>query len=782
MSNQNSKYSRVQHNSAENPSHNHRFARILKRIFLTILVVLVIGIAAGSALFFYYVKSAPVLSTSKLSSPGSTVIYDSNNKKIMSLGADNRTVISEDNIPQQLKDAIVSVEDRQFYQQKGIDPKRILGAFLNNITPGAGIQGGSTIDQQLIKLSYFSTASSERTLKRKAQEAWLAVQLDKQYSKDQILTFYVNKVFMGYGNYGMETAAKFYFGKSLKDLDLAQTALIAGIPNAPSSYNPYSNPKLATERRNEVLRSMYANHKISLDQEKQAQAEDINTGLLPVHQNNVEDSEKAKIADPYVKEVIQDAEAKGYNPFTQCLKIYTNLNMDIQEKLYEIANTNNYVYFPNNKIQIASTIINPNNGNVVAMIGGRKLENVTFGLNRATQTDRTDGSTAKPLVDYGPAIENKQWATYHMLKDEPFNYPGSGTALFDFDHKYEGKMTMREALIESRNIPAIRALESVGLQKSYKFLQGLGFNYKSGINYSYGIGLPSSTLQNAAAYAAFANGGTYYKPQYINAIETPDGTVKQYSSNGKRAMQASTAYMITDMLKQVISSPKGTGKAANIPGLYQAGKTGTNAYPSDIANKFPSNAIMDSWFNGYTKNYSVSVWLGYDHQYQTGNYMTQSVADLASEFYKQIMEYISEDVSNSDWTKPSNVFVKYINGTRQLYLAGSQPPSSEVYSKSKSDIMKFSKVFSKLDGNSDNQNQDQDQPDSDANQPDNNQPSDQQQNNNNGQNNNNNNDNNNGQNNNDQNNNQNNNNNQNTQNNNNQTPNNNNNQQDSGQH
>lgn len=703
MSNQDPEYSRVNRREAEEAVRTKGPWHIIKRILLVILIIFVLGIAAGSALFFYYAKSAPELSTSKLSSPGSTIIYDANNKKITSLGSDNRTLIAEDKVPQQLKDAIVSIEDRQFYQQKGIDPKRILGAFLNNLNPDSGLQGGSTIDQQLIKLSYFSTSKSDQTLKRKAQEAWLALQLDKHYSKDQILTFYINKVFMGYGNYGMETAAKFYYGKSLSQLDLAQTALIAGIPNAPSSYNPYSNPKLALERRNEVLQAMYENHKITKSQEQQAQAEDINTGLLPVHQNNVEDSEKAKIADPYLKEVIQDVEAKGYDPFTQCLKIYTNLDMNIQEKLYEIANTNNYVYFPNNKIQVASTIVNPHNGKVVAMIGGRKLGNVTFGLNRAVQTDRTDGSTAKPLMDYGPAIEYKQWATYHMLKDEPYNYPGSSTALYDLDHKYEGNMTMREALIESRNIPAIQTLASVGLPKATKFLQGLGFNYKSGLHYSNGIGLPSSTLQNAAAYAAFANGGIYYKPQFINAIETPDGTVKQYATKGKRAMQPSTAYMITDMLKQVITSPKGTGTEANIPGLYQAGKTGTNAYPSDVANEFPSNAIMDSWFNGYTKNYSVSVWLGYDHQYQPGNYMTQPTANLASQFYKQIMEYMSEDVSNTDWVKPSNVYVKYINGVRQLYLAGSQPPSSEIFSK-KGSMAKFQSVFSKIDDSQKNQN------------------------------------------------------------------------------
>ena len=306
MSNQDPEYSRVNRREAEEAVRTKGPWHIIKRILLVILIIFVLGIAAGSALFFYYAKSAPELSTSKLSSPGSTIIYDANNKKITSLGSDNRTLIAEDKVPQQLKDAIVSIEDRQFYQQKGIDPKRILGAFLNNLNPDSGLQGGSTIDQQLIKLSYFSTAKSDQTLKRKAQEAWLALQLDKHYSKDQILTFYINKVFMGYGNYGMETAAKFYYGKSLSQLDLAQTALIAGIPNAPSSYNPYSNPKLALERRNEVLQAMYENHKITKSQEQQAQAEDINTGLLPVHQNNVEDSEKAKIADPYLKEVIQD--------------------------------------------------------------------------------------------------------------------------------------------------------------------------------------------------------------------------------------------------------------------------------------------------------------------------------------------------------------------------------------------------------------------------------------------------------------------------------------------
>lgn len=270
MNKQNSNYSRAKH---ERPVKKRRplpkkrkpsspIGTFFKRLFLSLIILLEIGIALGATLFFMYAKNAPVLSEQNLRSSGSTVFYDADNKKIMSLGTENRRYVSSSQIPQQLKDAVVSIEDRRFYKHHGIDPVRIAGAALANLTgSSSGLQGGSTLDQQLIKLSYFSTKRSDQTLKRKAQEAWLALKLDNTYSKEQILTFYVNKVFMGFGNYGMQTAAHYYYGKSLKQLDLAQTALIAGIPNAPTDYNPYTNPKLATQRRNEVLSAMVANKK-----------------------------------------------------------------------------------------------------------------------------------------------------------------------------------------------------------------------------------------------------------------------------------------------------------------------------------------------------------------------------------------------------------------------------------------------------------------------------------------------------------------------------------------
>lgn len=674
-----------------------KFKKFFKRFLLTMLVLAEVTIAIGATIFFMYAKNAPSLSESQLTSAGSTTIYDADGKIITRIGTQNRIYINSNKIPQTLKDAVVSIEDRRFYKHHGIDPLRIAGAALSNLSASSGLQGGSTLDQQLIKLAYFSTSSTDQTFKRKAQEAWLALKLDNTYSKQQILTFYINKVYMGNGVKGMQTAAKYYFNKSLDQLDLAQTALIAGIPNAPTDYNPYSNQALAKKRRDEVLSAMLANKKITAAQAKQAKSESITQGLVQTHKSTTSSTtEKAKVSDAYLKQVIQEAESKGYNPYKGNLKIYTNLDMDAQKYLYNLANTSDQITYPDNNLQVASTVVNPNNGKIVAMIGGRKSNNVTYGLNRAVQTDRTNGSTAKPLMDYGPAIEYLSWATYHELQDTEYVYPGTSINLYDFDDEYQGAITMRSALTQSRNIPAIRSLQAVGITKAQNFISKLGFNYKKTLEFQNGIGLASSTLQNAAAYAAFANGGTYYKPRYINKISSSDGSSKNYSSSGKQVMQSSTAYMITDMLKDVITSSKGTGRYANISGLYQAGKTGTNSYPSDVSSKFPSSADMDSWFNGYTKNYSISVWVGYDHQYETGNYLTQSSARIASYFYKYAMTYLAQGKPNKNWKKPSNVYTKTVNGVRELYLAGSTDTvSSDIESSSIA-----SSVFSSVDSSS----------------------------------------------------------------------------------
>lgn len=242
--------------------------RILKWTLLGLLVLFI----AGVGLFSWYAKDAPEVTQAKLESGGSSTIYDRSGNEITTLGLENRDYVKASEIPQRLKDAVVSIEDRRFYDEKlGIDPVRIIGAAFNNLTGTSdGLQGGSTLTQQLIKLSVFSTKSSDQTLRRKAQEAWLAMQVQQKYSKDQILEYYINKVFMNYGQYGMSTGAKFYFNKSLKDLTLAQTAFIAGLPQSPAGYDPYKYPQKATQRRNAVIDAMLRDKKITAADAKKA--------------------------------------------------------------------------------------------------------------------------------------------------------------------------------------------------------------------------------------------------------------------------------------------------------------------------------------------------------------------------------------------------------------------------------------------------------------------------------------------------------------------------------
>ncbi|MFK5676304.1 PBP1A family penicillin-binding protein [Ligilactobacillus sp. LYQ60] len=676
MTEQDPHYSRTARHQTREKEEHQRHSHCKHRFWGWALGIIAFLIVAGGFLFVAYASTAPKLSISRLSSPEMTTIYASNGKKIYTLGSENRQIVKQNQIPQQLKDAIVSIEDRGFYKQKGIDPLRIVSAAFSNIFHPNAIQGGSTLDQQLVKLSYFSTSNADRTLKRKAQEAWLAIQLDKHYSKNQIMTFYVNKVYMGSNCYGMQTAAHYYYGKPLKDLNLAQTATIAGIPNAPASYDPLINPKLATQRRNLVLDAMVQNKKISSAQAAAAKQQSITAGLITDHAaQNDENSKRELVADAYIQQVLQEAKQQGYDPNKGNLKIYTNLDWNVQKRLYAIANTDEYIVFPNNRLQMASTVINPQNGKVIAMIGGRK-SNTPFGLNRAVQTNRSNGSCAKPLMDYGPAIQYLHWATYHPLEDTPYKYPGTNTSLYDWDHKYPGKMTLRSALVQSRNIPAIRTLSAVGLSNAQNFLGNLGFDSSKVDKYSYGIGIPSSTLQNAAAYSSFANGGTYYKPQFISKIKSTDGNVKTFSVNGQRAMKPGTAYMITDILKGVFKG-KGTATDASIPGLYVAGKDGETNYPDSVANKVPAQSCMDGWMNGYTKNYAVSVWVGYDHPMHAGNYMSIPEAKISHSIFKNEMTYLAELAPNTDWIRPSSVGTKTLNGVKQLYWI--DYPDSDIF-------------------------------------------------------------------------------------------------------
>lgn len=652
----------------EERDEEQRSGGLVKKIILSIVGVVVLLFVAGAALFFYYASSAPKISQSELASQNGTTIYDSQNRVISRLGLQKREYAKDSQVPTTLKHAVVSIEDRRFYKHHGVDPIRIVGAATANIFGRSDeMQGGSTLTQQLVKLSVFSTAASDRTFKRKAQEAWLAINVERHFSKNQILDFYINKVYMGNGVYGMQTAAQYYYGKDLNQLSLSQLALLAGMPQSPTYYNPLStNTQAATRRRNEVLNAMVRSKYITQAQADKAAQESITADLDSSHGNtsNGDVNVDEKVIDPYIKEVLADLQSKGYNPYNDGLQVHTNIDLAAQKHLYTAANDT--VPFQSNQMQAGVAVTDPHNGQVVAMLGGRHTGNVVYGLNRAVQTNRSSGSTAKPLMDYGPAIEYLQWPTFKAVQDTKFYYPGTSIALHDFDNKYKGTMTMRAALVQSRNVPAIRTLQDVGIKRATTFLNGLGISQKKPYTLQNGIGLYISPLQVSTAYAAFANGGTYYEPYYISSITTQDGNVKRFSSKGHQAMNKATAYMMTDMLKGVFTDSQGSGREANISGVNQAGKTGTTNYPGGN-----QSGVMDSWMAGYTKNYSIAVWTGYDRP-QSASPISDTYTNSAQWLYKDEMQYLDSRNHASNWKMPDTVEAVRVNGKRQLVIKDSK--------------------------------------------------------------------------------------------------------------
>ena len=657
--------------------------RIVKYGFIGLLTLFVICVIAGGGLFAYYVSSVPKLTENKLQSTNSSRIYDGNGSLIADLGSEKRESASTDEIPIILVNAITSIEDKRFFTHRGIDVYRIMGAAINNLRHNS-TQGGSTLDQQLIKLAYFSTNTSDQTLKRKSQEIWLSLQMERQYTKQEILTFYVNKVYMGNGYYGMKTAAKSYFGKELGDLSVAQAALLAGIPQAPTQYDPYANPDAAKERRNTVLNEMYEDKNISKEEYEQAKATDVSDGLLPLTNK----ASYEPYLDNYIKQVIEQVSTEANaDIYSAGLDVYTNLDPDIQKYIWNVYNSNDYIAYPDDKFQVASTIIDVTNGRVVAQLGSRHQdENIALGTNQAVQTDRDWGSTMKPITDYAPAIEKRVYTnTGTTVYDTPYNFPGTSTPVYNWDRKYYGSISLTYAIQQSRNVTAVKALQATGLDYAQSFLKDLGIEYPEMF---YSNAISSSTTSSdpkygassekmAAAYASFANGGTYYKPSYIKSIKFEDGSTKSYDSKGVEAMSPQTAYMMNSMLKQVLTG--GTATEAYVPGTINAGKTGTSNYSDDEyyqvqkeSGVYADFIVPDETFVGYNTKYAMAIWTGYENR-KTPLY--GSDLNIAKQIYGLTSRYLNQmyGAGSKDFDMPSGV---YNNGS-YVFLTGSS--TSNVY-------------------------------------------------------------------------------------------------------
>ncbi|ADG39876.1 MULTISPECIES: transglycosylase domain-containing protein [Leuconostoc] len=619
-------------------------------IFLWLLVLGVIGALAGTAVFITYANDAPNITESNLASEPSSAIYDSQGQSIWKLSTVERDYANSNEIPKALKQAVVATEDRRFYKHNGVDPIRIAGAALANVRGSSlGMQGGSTLTQQLVKLSVFSTSTADQTIKRKAQEAWLAMRVEKNFSKDEILTFYMNKVYMGHGVSGMKTASEYFYGKPLTELSLDQIALLAGMPQSPTNYDPYlKDNSRAKERRDTVLNAMVKYGAVTQKQANEAINKPVSDGLQDLTSKAELANNNRKVADAYVQSTLKEAEALGYDTTKAGLKIYTNMDSKLQQSMYDNANGNT-VAFPSEDAQIGATMTDPNTGRVVAQVGGRNMP-ILQGTNHATLTGRSGGSSVKPLLDYGPAIEYLNWPTNRTVEDKQYKYPGTSTTVYNWDRKDMGNITMRSALTQSRNIPAARTLEEVGGANAEKFVNGLGVPTKETPGGSAAIGIDVSTEEEAGAFGAIANGGTYYKPTYISKIVTADGTTHNYNVTGKRAMKTSTAFMLTDMMKGVIK-PNATAADAAIAGLHQAGKSGLVGYGDE--ENMPNQAIKDAWFTGYTKSYALSVWTGYD--WPNKDYIPWNYQDLPAQFYQRVMSYAMQNKPNTDWAAPDTV-------------------------------------------------------------------------------------------------------------------------------
>ncbi|PEK02601.1 penicillin-binding protein [Bacillus wiedmannii] len=635
-----------------------------KKFLIGCLLLGIVGLIASVSAFFVMVKDAPKLDKSKLVNPLSTKFLDKNGNFFYEYGAEKRTHVTYDQIPKVVESAFLATEDSRFYDHNGIDFKRTTKAVMENVTGGFGSQGGSTITQQVVK-NYFLTM--DKTAKRKVQEWYLSYKLEQQYSKHEILEMYLNKINLGNRSYGIATAAKKYYNKDLKDLQLHEAAMLAGLPQGPNIYDPTKkdNVERATQRRNVVLSLMNRHGYITKDEMNNAMKIPVTEGLQPA--SEVTEMKYQAFLDAVVKEV--EKEYPDINIGSDGLTIHTTLDQDAQDYADKIMD-GNLIKYPNDQFQGSFVFMDTQSGEVRAIGAGRKESKSTFkGHNMAIDLKRQVGSTMKPIFDYGPAIENLQWSTYHQLNDSEYTY-SNGKKIRNATNSYKGDVSLREALKKSLNIPALKTAQAVGLPKSQAFAEGLGMTFKDGKTYeSTAIGSnDSSPLELAGAYAAFGNDGVYNKPHFVKEVIFPDGKKKSFKPKEQRAMHDYTAYMVTDVLRDVVRPGSGgTGPTAYVSGIDVAGKTGTQNFDESVIKKYgiPADANRDSWFAGYSPQYTMAVWTGYEKD-SPENYIGDRSTRIAQQMFQVMMSKFATDKSRFE--RPSSV--QELND--ELYVKGAK--------------------------------------------------------------------------------------------------------------
>ena len=714
---------------------------VLRIIFISLIAILVIGGCLGIGVMKGLIDDAPDISDVNIVPVGeATFVYDADGNQLQKLTApdSNRMPVDLDQIPKDLQYAVVAIEDERFYEHNGIDIRGILRAAVRGITTGTFSEGASTITQQLIKNNVFTDWVNESTLQRfqrKFQEWYLALELEKQVDKDEILENYLNTINLGNGNYGVQAAAQDYFGKDVSELTLSECTVLAGITQNPTRYNPITNPENNAQRRQEVLDHMLEQEYITKEQYDECLADNVYDRIQSIEQEEEnEDTTYSYFIDELTEQVIQDlqdkrgyTEQQAYNAlWSGGLRIYTTQDPDIQQICdEEYSDSSNFpsgsqveldyaltVRHPNGEEEnysaemleqyfienesadfsllfdsqesaqahvdaykayvlsdgsevVAETvhftpqpqsslcIIDQHTGYVKAIVGGRGEKSTSLSLNRATNTTRQPGSTFKPLAAYAAALNECDMSLATTFEDEPFTY-NNGEPLYNADRQYHGTVTMREAIVHSYNIPAVKCMIDITPELGVEYLEKFGFsslvtepvdiNGESydDLNASTAIGgitYGVSNLELTAAYAAIANNGVYIKPVFYTRILDSDGNVVIDNTPEKTTViKPSTAYLLTSAMEDVIS--EGTGTRVQFDGMHLAGKTGT------------TDNYRDLWFCGFSPYYTCSVWAGYDDNtvLPAGESRTYQQT-----LWRNIMERIHENLVDTEFKMPSTV-------------------------------------------------------------------------------------------------------------------------------
>lgn len=638
-----------------------------KKIILNILIICVIAFASLMAVFFaYIIVKAPKFDPNNLKFTQMSELYDTEGNIITKMGNENRTEISYDDLPEVLIDAIIATEDSKFFQHNGFDLARFMKASMYQLV-GKNGGGASTLTMQIAKNNYTSTESKGfEGITRKFTDIYLSIfKIERKYTKKEILEFYVNDSYLGNGAYGVEQASLNYFGKSVSELNLAEASFIAGLFQSPTYYNPYNYPERAEGRRKTVLYLMQRHGYITEEEKEIAENSPI-TSYIKKTQTSGTYSEYQGYIDTVVEELENEYDL---NPYTTPLKIYTAMNRGKQDFVNKVMNGEAWKW-ENENAQAGVVMTDSASGEVLAVGAGRN-KNSERSYNFATMTNKQIGSTAKPIFDYGPAVEYLGWGTVNYIDDTPTTY-SDGTKISNSDGGYKGRLPLYQALGLSRNVTALKTFQQVskeaGNDKILKFASSLGITPevdKNGkIHEAHSIGSftgstkkgesRNSPMTMAGAYQAFSNGGYYIKPHTIKKFVYKDtDEVVETKSAKTRVMNDSTAYIINYSLNW--SATEGLAKsAAGISGVQTAAKTGTSNFDEATRKKFhlSSKAVNDLWVCGYTPKQTITFWYGYA-DIRKGHSTTSSWS-TRDKFYRNLAENLF-DKDGSSFERPSSI-------------------------------------------------------------------------------------------------------------------------------